>query len=206
MITLQLYTWLCRTFTIMRCTYICDHIIITYTTTHKTSCLESCWDYEVNPVSVPSVSWSQFSALVAEVVQVGWLENRECEYAKLYLAFLPEKHVGKCFPRLETYIKANNWKATTQALKLSGLCLVQISNCCEAEQNVYGLLFPKCVIIWCSTYIVTYINNIHTTHTDTGKQTITKQFSDQLTCTWPENKQLARWIRQNVPVSNKSPK
>ena len=105
----------------------CNHIIITYTTTHKTSCLESCWDSEFNPVSVPSVSWSQFIALVAEVVQVGWVENSdtyvECEYAKLHLAFPPEMHIGKWFHRLETCIKANNWKATAQALKLSGLCL-----------------------------------------------------------------------------------
>ena len=91
----------------------------------KKSCLESCSDCEFNPVSVLSVSWSQ----------VRWVENSdtyvECEYAKLHLAFPPEMHVGKWFHRLETYIKANNWKATTQALKLSGLCRTFI------EQNVY---------------------------------------------------------------------
>ena len=92
--------------------YIYDYAMYIYMRSHhhhiyhntlsfaKTSCLESCWDYEFNPVSVPSVSWSQFSALVAEVVQVGWLENSRMWVCQITSCFSAREARWQVFPQV----------------------------------------------------------------------------------------------------------
>ena len=101
---------------LMTCTYAItssSHIIPLHTCVK--ACLESCQEQGSNPVSGHSVNWGEFITLVAEMVQVGWVENSGhlvCEYATLHKScFQPVMQVDKWFHVLE-FQKANNWKAT----------------------------------------------------------------------------------------------
>ena len=102
---------------LMTCTYAItssSHIIPLHVCVQ--ACLESCQEQGSNPVSGHSVNCIKLITLVAEMVQVGWVENSghlECKHAKLHKScFQPVMQVDKWFHVLKLQ-KANFWKATT---------------------------------------------------------------------------------------------